>query len=106
MTELDKLIELNKQEKLNRRNKLEDKLREQEYYGDIEDLFDSLTKTLNANSETWQAPAETMRALQNKNLARNTNTLKGLGNHQKSSFLDERARSLYIHARSTCIFKR
>ena len=51
MTKLDKLIELNKLEKLNRRNRLEDKLRQQEYHGDIEDLFDPLTKTLNTNGE-------------------------------------------------------
>ena len=46
MTKLDKLIELKKIEKLNRRNRLEDKLRQQDYYGDIEALFDPLTKTL------------------------------------------------------------
>ena len=47
MTKLDKLLELNKLEKQNRRNRLEDKLRQQEYYGEIEELFDPLTKTLN-----------------------------------------------------------
>ena len=36
MTMLDKLIELNKLQKLNRRNRLEDKLKQQEYYGEIE----------------------------------------------------------------------
>ena len=79
MAKLDKLIELNSLEKQNRRNRLEDKLRQQEYYGDIEDLFDTLTKTLNTN-------AETMQALQNKTLAAldsNTNALKSLGHHQK-----------------------
>ena len=87
MTRLDKLIELNKLQKLNRTNRLEDKLKQQEYYGEIEDLFDPLTKTLNTN-------AETMQALQNKTLAEldsNTNTLKSLGHHQQNSFLDERA---------------
>ena len=54
MTKLDKLIELNKLEKLNRRNRLGDKLRQQEYYGEIEDLFDPLTKTLNTNAESMQ----------------------------------------------------
>ena len=39
MTKLDKLIELTKVEKLNRRNRLEDKLIQQEYYGDIEEFF-------------------------------------------------------------------
>ena len=62
MAKLDKLIELNSLQKQNRRNRLEDKLRQQEYYGDIEDLFDTLTKTLSTN-------AETMQALQNKTLA-------------------------------------
>ena len=32
MTKLDKLIELNNLEKQNRRNRLEDKLKQQEYY--------------------------------------------------------------------------
>ena len=50
MTKLDKLIELNKLEKENRKNRLEDKLK-QEYYGDIEELFDPLSKTLNAKNE-------------------------------------------------------
>ena len=44
MTKLDKLIELNKLEKENRKNRLEDKLRQQEYYGDIEELFDPFPK--------------------------------------------------------------
>ena len=47
MTKLDKLIELNSLEKQNKRNRIEDKLKEQEYYGEIEELFDPLTKTLN-----------------------------------------------------------
>ena len=44
VTRLDKLIELNKLQKLNRRNRSEDKLKQQEYYGEIEELFDPLTK--------------------------------------------------------------
>ena len=36
MTPLNKLIEINKLEKLNRKNRLEDKLKQQEYYGEIE----------------------------------------------------------------------
>ena len=88
MSKLDKLIELNKLEKLNRRKRLDDKLGQQENYGDIEDLFDPLTKTLNSNgeawqahSETWQAHTETMHALQNKTLSAldsNTTALKNL----------------------------
>ena len=86
MTELETLIELNNLEKQNRKNRLEDNLKQQEYYGEKEELFDPLTKTLNTNSETMQA-------LQNKTLAvldSNTNTLKSLGHHQQNSFLDER----------------
>ena len=68
-TKLEKLIKLGSLEKQNRRNRLEDKLRQQEYYGDIEELFDPLTKTLSTNSEAWLAHGETMQALQNKTLA-------------------------------------
>ena len=87
MTKLDKLIDLTQLEKPNRRTRLEDKLRQQEYHGDIEELFDSLTKTLITNNETMQA-------LQNKILAAldsNTNALKSLRRQQQNSFLDERA---------------
>ena len=45
MTKLDKPIDLNGLEKQNRRKRLEDKLRPKEYYGDVEELFDPLTKT-------------------------------------------------------------
>ena len=86
MTRLDKPIELNKLQKLNRRNRLEDKLKQQEYYGEIEELFDPLTKTLKTNEETMQA-------LRNKSLVEldsNTKTLNSLGHHQQNSFLDER----------------
>ena len=55
MTRLDKHIELNKLQKLNRRNRFEDKLKQQDYYGEIEELFDPLTKTLNTNSEILEA---------------------------------------------------
>ena len=54
-TRLYKLIELKKLQKLNRRNRLEDNLKQQEHYGEIEELFDPLTKTLNTNSEILQA---------------------------------------------------
>ena len=40
MTTLDELIELNNLEKENRKNRLEDKLRRQEYYGEKEEFFD------------------------------------------------------------------
>ena len=55
MAKLDKLIKLNKLEKQNRRNRLEDKLKQQEYYGEIKELFDPVTKTLNVNNEAMQA---------------------------------------------------
>ena len=35
MTKLDKFIELNQLQKLNRNKRLEDKLRKREYFGDI-----------------------------------------------------------------------
>ena len=44
MTKLDKLIEINNLEKQNRRKRLEDKLKHQEYYGEIEELLDPLSK--------------------------------------------------------------
>ena len=51
MTQLDELIELNNLGKQNRKNRLEDKLIRQEYNGEVEELFDPLTKTTNANKE-------------------------------------------------------
>ena len=75
MTKLDELIELNYLEKLNRKNRLEDKLKQQEYYGEIEELFGPLTKTLNANNERNLALSEqTLRAIdwQNQELDKQT----------------------------------
>ena len=64
MIKLEKLIELNRLEKQNRRNRLEVKLRQQEYYGEIEELLDPLTKTLISNSEKLQAyQTQTMEAI-------------------------------------------
>ena len=51
MTKLNKLIEMSKLEKLNRKNRFEGKIKQQKYYGELEELFDPLTKTLNANNE-------------------------------------------------------
>ena len=68
MTKLETLIELNTLEKQNRKNRLEDKIKQQEYYGEIEELFDPLTKTLNANSEHNLALSEqTFRAIDCQN---------------------------------------
>ena len=64
MAKLDKVIELNSLEKQNRRNRFEDKLKQQDYYGEIEELFDPFTKTLNANNEHNLALSEqTLRAI-------------------------------------------
>ena len=82
MTKLDKLIELNNLEKQNRRNRLEDKLKQQEYYGEIEELFDSLTKTLNANNGQNLALSEqTLRAIdwQNQELDKQTKMIEQAG---------------------------
>ena len=78
MIKLDQLIELNYLEKLNRKNRLEDKLKQQEYYGEIEELFDPLTKTLNANSEHNLALSETLRAIawQNQELDKQTKMIQ------------------------------
>ena len=97
MIKLDKLIELNSLGKQNRRNRVEDKLRQQEFYGDIKELFDPLTKTLNTNGEALLAKNEAMQGLQNKTLVAledNTNVLKALDYQQQSSFLDDRAVTL------------
>ena len=80
MTKLETLIELNYLEKQNRKNRLEDKLKQQEYYGEIEELFDPLTKTINANNETWLAHIEqTLRAIdwQNQELDKQTKMIGG-----------------------------
>ena len=82
MTKLDELIDLNYLEKQNRRNRLEDKLKQQEYYGEIEELFDPLTKTLNANTERNLALGEqTLRAIdwQNQELDKQIKMIQQAG---------------------------
>ena len=79
MAKLDKFIELNSLEKQNRRNRLEDKLKQQEYYGEIEELFHPITKTLNANNEHNLALSEqTIRAIdwQNQELDKQTKMIE------------------------------
>ena len=104
MAKLDKLIELNGLEKRNRRNRLEDKLPQQEYSGEIKELFDPVTKTLNVNNKAMQA-------IQNQTLAAledNTNTLKSV-EHQRqrqSSFLDKKSLSPITLTYFTCKIKR
>ena len=99
MTKLAELIELNYLEKQNRKNRLEDELKQQEYYGEIEELFDPLTKTLNTNSESLLANLqssftdnEAMQALQKQTLAAledNTNALKSVEHQRQSSCLEQ-----------------
>ena len=89
MTKLETLMKLNNLEKQNRKNRLEDKLKQQEYYGEIKELFDPLTKTLNANNETWLAHNEhnlalseqTLRAIdwQNQELGKQTKMIQQAG---------------------------
>ena len=82
MTKLDELIELNYLEKQNRKNRLEDELKQQEYYGEIKELFDPLTKTLNANSENNLALSEqTLRAIdwRNQELDKQTKMIQQAG---------------------------
>ena len=82
MTKLDELIELNYLEKLNGKHRLEDKLKQQEYSGEIEELFGPLTKTLNANSERNLALDEqTLRAIdwQNQELDKQTKMIQQAG---------------------------
>ena len=79
MTRLDKLIELNKLQKLNRRNRLEDKLKQQEYYGEIEELFDPLIKTISETASQINASDEqTLRVIdwQNQQLAKQTKMIE------------------------------
>ena len=80
MTKLETLIGLNNlKKKQNRKNRLEDKLKQQEYYGEIEELFGPLTKTLNANSEHILAlSGQTLRAKdwQNQELDKQTKMIE------------------------------
>ena len=78
MTILETLIELNNREKQNRKNRLEDKLKQQEYYGEIKELCDPLTKTLNANNGAIQAQNE-------QNLAVGEQTLRAIEWRKKES---------------------
>ena len=51
MGKLDTLMELNRLEKENRRNRLDDKPIKQESYDEMEEFFDPLTKTVKINNE-------------------------------------------------------
>ena len=73
MTEPDKLIKLNKIEKEIRERRFEDSLKQREYYCEIEELFDPLTKILNTHGETWQSYNEILRKnVKSNRLAKST----------------------------------
>ena len=100
MTKLDKLIELNNLEKQNRRNILEDKLKQQEYYGEIEELFDPLTKTLNENTERNLALGkQTLRAIdwQNQELDKQTKMIEQAGSQFNETALQMGETASRVH---------
>ena len=97
MTKLETLIELNYLEKQNRKNRLEDELKQQEYYGEIEELFDPLTKTLNANSEHNLALSEqTLRAIdwQNQELDKQTKMIQQAGSQFNEALMKSNGEAL------------
>ena len=97
MTKLETLIELNNLEKQNRRNRLEDKLKQQKYYGEIEELFDPLTKTLNANSEYNLALSEqTLRAIdwQNQELDKQTKMIQQAGSQFNETLMKSNGKAV------------
>ena len=104
MSKLETLIELNNLEKQNRRKRLEDKLKQQEYYGEIEELFDPLTKTLNADNETWLAHNEhnlalsgqTLRAIdwQNQELDKQTKMIQQAGSQFNEALMKSNGEAL------------
>ena len=104
MTKLETLIELNNLEKQNRRNRFEDKLKQQKSYDEIEELFDPLTKTLNANNETWLAHNEhnlalseqTLRAIdwQNQELDKQTKMIQQAGSQFNEALMKSNGEAL------------
>ena len=96
MTKLDELIELNYLEKQNRKNRLEDKLKKQEY-GEIKELFDLLTKTLNANNEHNLALSEqTLRAIdwQNQELDKQTKMIQQAGSQFNEALMKSNGKTV------------
>ena len=97
MKKLETLIELNNLEKQNRKNRLEDKLKQQEYYGEIEELFDPLTKTLNANTEHNLALSEqTLRAIdwQNQELDKQTKMIQQAGSQFNEALMKSNGKAV------------
>ena len=92
-TKLEKRIELNNLEKQNRKNRLEDKLKQQEYYGEIEELFDPL----NENSEHNLALSEqTLRAIdwQNQELDKQTKMIQQAGSQFNEAIMKSKGEAL------------
>ena len=97
MTKLETLKELNNLEKQNRRNRLEDKLKQQENYGEIQELFDPLTKTLNANTEHNLALSEqTLRAIdwQNQELDKQTKMIQQAGSQFNEALMKSNGKAV------------
>ena len=83
MGKLETVLELNRIEKENVRNRLEEKLRKQKYRIEykIDELSALLTKSLDAYSETWLANGEKKFSIANQ-------TLEALkGNDAENTFL-------------------
>ena len=97
MTKLDELIELNYLEKLNRKNRLENKLKQQEYYEEIEELFDHLNKSLNANHEHNLALSEqTLRLIdwQNQELDKQTKMIEQAGSQFNEALMKSNGKAV------------
>ena len=97
MAKLETHIELNNLEKQNRRNRLEDKLKQQEYYFEIEELFDPLSKTLNANNEHNLALSEhSLRAIdwQNQELDKQTKMIQQAGSQFNEALMKSNDRAV------------
>ena len=97
MIKLDELIELNYLEQQNRKNRLENKLKKQEYYGEIEELLDPLTKTLNANKEHNLALSEqTLRAIdwQNQELDKQIKMIQQAGSQFNEALMKSNGKAV------------
>ena len=77
--------------------RLEDKLKQQEYYGEIEVLFDPLTKTLHANTERNLALSEqTLRAKdwQNQELDKQTKMIQQAGSQFNEALMKSNGKAV------------
>ena len=94
MSKLDKRIEINKLEKENRKNRLEDKLKHQEYYGEMKKLLGHITKNFNETASKNLALGEqTLRAIdwQNQQLDKQTKAISEAGSqiNEATSWIQE-----------------